>query len=209
MVMLNLACSDAVKSSTVLRDVLDVTREITKLIKESTKREATFRNLKESQNLETSSPGIRVLCPKRWTVTADALQSVILNYKVLLGVWEESMEYVKVSEMKCRIRGVMTYVYKFDFLFGCLLGEQLLRHSDILSKALQTKSLSAAEGQKMALSTLKTLESLRTDAVLLLFYEEAKKKAADFDSDSSCMPLQRRPPKISVSPRHLRRFVQS
>ena len=98
MVMLNLACSDAVKSSTVLRDVLDVTREITKLIKESTRREATFRNLKESQNLETSSPGIRVLCPKRWTVTADALQSVILNYKVLLGVWEESMEYVSMFQ---------------------------------------------------------------------------------------------------------------
>lgn len=138
-----MACSDAVKSSTVLRDALDVTREITKLIKESPRREAIFRNLKESQNLETSSPGIRVLCPIRWTVKADALHSVILNYKVLLGVWEESMEYVKVSEMKCRIRGVMTYMNKFDFLFGCLLGEQLLRHSDILSKALQTKWLSA------------------------------------------------------------------
>lgn len=61
----------------------------------------------------------------------------------------------------------MTYMNKFDFLFGCLLGEQLLRHSDILSKALAS--------DKMALSTVKTLESLRTDEVFLLFYEEAKK----------------------------------
>ena len=75
---------------------------------------------------------------------------------------------------------VMTYMNKFDILFGCLLGEQLLRHSDILSKALQTRSLSAAEGQKMALSTVKTLESLRTDEAFLSLYEDAKKKSHRF-----------------------------
>lgn len=88
------------------------------------------------------------------------------------------MEYVKVLDMECRIRGVMTYMKKFHFLFGCLLGEQLLCHSDILSKAIQTKSLTAAEGQKMAPSTVKTLESLRTVEVFLFFsfYEDAKKE---------------------------------
>lgn len=77
---LNLACSDTVESFTVLRDALDVTREITKLIKKSLRREAIFRNLKESQNLEISPPGLRVLCPTRWTVRADALQSVVLTF---------------------------------------------------------------------------------------------------------------------------------
>lgn len=75
-----MACSDTVESFTVLRDALDVTREITKFIKESLRREAIFRNLKESQNLEISSPGLRVLCPTRWTVRADALQSVVLTF---------------------------------------------------------------------------------------------------------------------------------
>lgn len=78
--ILNLACSDAVESFTVLRDALDVTREITKLMKESPRREEIFRNLKESQNLDISSPGLRVLCPTRWTVRADALQSVVLTF---------------------------------------------------------------------------------------------------------------------------------
>jgi hypothetical protein len=61
--------------------------------------------LKASENFETSSPGIRVLCPTRWTVRADALQSVLLR--------EESTEFVKVSDMGCRIRGVMTYMNKW------------------------------------------------------------------------------------------------
>jgi hypothetical protein len=124
------------------------------------------------------------------------------------------MEYVKISDMRCRIRGVMTYMSKFYFLFRCLLGARLLRHSDILSKGLQAKSMSAAEGQKMAHSTVKTMEFLRTDEAFLSFYKKAKERAADFDIDGPCMPRQRRPPKknrgrISVSPRHLRRFVQS
>lgn len=100
----------------------------------------------------------------------------LCSYKILLGVWQESMEYVKVSDMRCRIRGVMAYKNKFDFLFCCLLGEQLLRQSDILSKALQTKSLSAAEGQKMALSTLKTLKSLRTDEYFSHFMRMPKEE---------------------------------
>ena len=36
-------------------------------------------------------------------------------------------------------------IEQYDFLFGLLLASLLLRHSDNLSKALQHKSLSAAE----------------------------------------------------------------
>lgn len=61
------------------------------------------------------------------------------------------MGYVKVSDMRCKIREVMTYINKFNFFFGCVFGEQPLRHSDVLSKALWTESLSVAQGQRMAI----------------------------------------------------------
>lgn len=86
---LNLTCSDTVKASTVLRDVLDIWREKAKLINKSPIREAIFRNLKKSDNQETSSPGIRVLGPTRWKVKADALQCVMQS---TVAVCEESME---------------------------------------------------------------------------------------------------------------------
>ena len=44
---LNLACSDAVKGCKVLKDTLETTREITKLIKFSPKREAIFQEIKK------------------------------------------------------------------------------------------------------------------------------------------------------------------
>ena len=71
------------------------------------------------------------------------------------------MEYVKETDMRSRIIGVKTCMRTFDFLFGIMLGELLLRHSDNLSKSLQSPHMSAAEGQKVAAMTVKTLKFLR------------------------------------------------
>ena len=60
------------------------------------------------------SPGIRVLCPTRWTVRAEALASIIGNFGCLQGTWEEAVERVRDTETKARIRAVMN---TFDFLF--------------------------------------------------------------------------------------------
>ena len=49
-----------------MQDALDTTHEITKLIKKSPARDAIFKRLKEE--MASDSPGIRVLCPTRWTV---------------------------------------------------------------------------------------------------------------------------------------------
>ena len=72
-----------------------------KLIKKSPARDANFKRLKDE--VDSDSPGIRVLCPTRWTVRADALQSIVSNFSLLLELWSESLECVKDTEMKARI----------------------------------------------------------------------------------------------------------
>ena len=74
--------------------------------------------MKGSKEFEKGSPGIRVLCPTRWTVKADTLQSIVDNYEVLFDVWEESMDYVHDVEMRGRIRGVASYMTNFDLLLS-------------------------------------------------------------------------------------------
>ena len=64
---LNLAASDTIKQSKIMKDALDTTHEVIKLIKYSPRREAIFKDIKEAIPGE-SNPGIRVLCPTRWTV---------------------------------------------------------------------------------------------------------------------------------------------
>ena len=84
---LNLAVGDTVKKCKLMRSCLDAVFEITKLIKMCPKRDAIFHKLKHG--LETDTPSYRVPCPTWWTVRAASLQSVLDNYEVLLGIWEE------------------------------------------------------------------------------------------------------------------------
>ena len=59
---LNLATGDSVKKSKLMKDALDTTFEVSKLIKYSPKRDVKFGKLKE--NLAPGNPGFRVLCPR-------------------------------------------------------------------------------------------------------------------------------------------------
>ena len=91
---LNLAASDTIKNIQILKNALDTTYEVCKLIKFSPKRDAAFQKLKAE--IRPGSPGIQVLCPTHWTVRADALRSVLNNYSVLL----ELLAYVHMNNQK-------------------------------------------------------------------------------------------------------------
>ena len=58
---LNLAACDTIKHSELMKNALDITHEVTKLIKYSPRREAIYQQLRERHDA-TSSTGIRVLC---------------------------------------------------------------------------------------------------------------------------------------------------
>ena len=174
---LSLACSDSVKRCKLMRNALDIVYEITKLIKKSPRRDAAFQTIREQ--LSSASPGVRILCPTRWTVRAEALLSIISNYEALQLLWEESLDFVKEAEMRSRIVGVSASMKSFDFLFGAVLGEMLLRHSDNLSRTLQSHHMSAVEGQTVASMTIKTLQSLRSDESFKLFWTKTLKMVND------------------------------
>lgn len=147
---LNLAASDSVKKSQLMKSALDTTHEITKLIKLSPRRDAIFKQLKDES--DSSNVCIKLLCPTRWTVRADSLFSIML-----LDTWDKAGEIARDTESKARIQGVSSQMKTFNFLFGVFLGELILRHTDNLSKSLQDKTQSAAEGQLVADMVVRTL----------------------------------------------------
>ena len=64
---------------------------------------------------------------------AASLKSILDNFETLLKVWEISLEQVKDTEMKARIRGAATQMMKFDFYFRISLGLLLIQwHTDII-----------------------------------------------------------------------------
>ena len=181
------------KQSRVMRDALDTTYEMSKLVMYSPKRDSLFEKLK--QELAPETPDFRTLCPTQWTVRANSLQSVLDNYVVLQDLWEESYSETKDTDIRARIKGVDAQMKTFDFLFGVMLGQCILRHTDNLSKGLQHEDLSASEGQSMAKLTIETLTKLRSDDSFDEFYEDVKTKAETVDVNEPTMPRKRKMPK--------------
>ena len=106
---------------------------------------------------------ITMLCLTRWTPRAKSLKSIADNFDYLQTLWQWSVDNCSDTEMKVRIRGVDIHMRTFDYMYGVILGELILKHSDNLSKSLQSPSLSAVEGHHLALVIVETLKTLRID----------------------------------------------
>ena len=195
---MNLGVSDAIKGSKknpgskVLRDALDNSNEVIKLIKLSPKREAILSRIKDEA--DDSNVGINTFCPTRWTVKAAALNSIIVNYKHLIETFEESKSDTDDTELKARLNGVIAMMQKFDYYFGIELGLKILRHTDNLSKALQKREMSASEGKELALATLSTLESFISDDEYEEFWESVISKTNDLEIEEPKLPRKRKKP---------------
>ena len=109
-------------------------------------------------------------------------------------MWEEAQSGHLDGEMKARIDGVETQMHSFDFLYGVFLGELILRHTDNLSKSLQHKALSAAEGQHLARLTLEVLQSLRDSDRYSAFYSRVVEEQSRFGVTDPVLPRKRRTP---------------
>ena len=190
---LNLAAGDTLKQSKLMKDALETTREITKLIKYSPRRDGIFQRLKETLPAG-STPGIRVLCPTRWTVRAESIHSIIANYETLERTWE-ALQATQDTEAKARIQGVAAQMRTFTFFFGSMLSELVLKHTDNLSRTLQHVSMSAAEGQQDASMTVATFNSIRSDGQFDLFWDLVILKANKLGVNEPQLPRRRKLPR--------------
>ena len=75
-----------------------------------------------------------------------------------------------------------------------MLGEFILKHSDNLSKTLQSRDMSAAEAQQIAEMTVSTLQSVRNAKKFELFWTKVTKMASDVDVNDPILPWQRKTP---------------
>ena len=75
------------------------------------------------------------------------MTKIILCYKQ--STWEGALEVCKDTETKVCIQGVSSQMQMFKFLFGNMIAEMVLRHTDNLSKALQHQTMSATGGQEI------------------------------------------------------------
>ena len=125
---------------------------------------------------------------------AASLESILNNYNVLQELWENALEVATDSEVRARLVGVQTTMTKFSYLFGVILGECILTHTDNLSKTLQNPSLTASAGYSIAELTCQTLERIRSDEVYNLFWGKMLSVQAKLDVSDPILPRKRKVP---------------
>jgi len=113
----------------------------------------------------------------------------------LQELWEEAEKLTKDSETTARIIGVKSQMATFDFYFGVYIGEMILRYSDNLSKALQKKDISAAEGQHVAQLVKVTLQSMHSESSFSLFWQVLTIKAQKLNIGEPELRRKRKAPK--------------
>ena len=73
-------------------------------------------------------------------------------------LWEKAEQITHDSEFWTRIIGVEHQMSTFNFVFGVVLGEWILKYTDNLNKTLQSPSLTVADAHSIEDLICKTLE---------------------------------------------------
>ena len=199
---INLAVGDTMKSCPVLKDTIDNTYELTKLVKKSPKRDAKLRAIQgntvsgEDDEYEEmlKNPTIKLFCHTRWTVRADCLKSIIKNIDELQELWDWSLQNCCCSEMKGRIQGIKVHILKFSYCFGIHLAHMVLAHTDNLNQMLQGTQMTAIDAQVISRACVTTLQSLRSEDEFNLFWAKVKQFATAHNVDAPSLPRRRNAP---------------
>ena len=121
---LNLAMCDTMKKCNLVREVMDVTYKISKLVKFSSKRNAIFN--KWMEELSTDTPVFTIFFPTRGLF--EILKSVLNTYSILQELWDFVLDGNVIPDVRARVIGVQARMDSFDYFFGVSVCKLVLSH---------------------------------------------------------------------------------
>jgi hypothetical protein len=206
-----LLLQDATRSIPLVRNTLDYVKELNTIVRSSAKRHAIFEkirnrllhdNVDDEHDLEsiktmssTSSRGchsLRQLCPTRWTVKGDAMQSVLDNYEAVLLCLEEIAQEDK-AEAGSKASGLANIFTNFDTFCGLQIGALVFQQAEQLSRLLQKKSLVANAAKAAAQILISSLADMRSEHFFHNFWLKITQLAIDLKLEHPQVPRSRRP----------------
>ena len=201
----NLVLQDVCKKVKPVRDALDITKEISRLIKFSPKREVLFARNKAASVFENPElcdhpsigPNIKPLCPTRWTARTGAIEAVLKNYSILQDTSTE-VNSTQHDDNGRAAGGVASLMESFQSYWGLKLSHlNVFSAAEELSRSLQGKDTAAQEAQLACKSVLQYYRKLRQDELEFEHvYSEAVTEAAAFDMQPTLPRYRKRPKKL-------------
>ena len=134
---LSLSLMDASKNSEYIRKALDICGELARLTKLSPKRSAVFDSCKAE--MVTESPGIKPLCPTRWTVRTGAVDAILKNYDAMVNALDIISDQCHDDYGK-QASGLLAQLEKFNVYFGLCLAHLIFGATEQVSISLQGRN---------------------------------------------------------------------
>ena len=187
---LNLCLQDCSTQCKSVRDASSMTTEISTIIRSSPKRLAQFRHLQEE--LSPGVPGLKPLCPTRWTVRTESLHAVIKNYPIIMKELDVINEEAK-GESSRKSLGVVALMEKFSTYFGLKMSLMVFSAMEQLSRTLEYRDINAQEVLSSVKMANNFLERQRSDSAFNLFYEAVVREAESITNEPT-LPRQRQIP---------------
>ena len=188
---LNLCLQECASSCQCVREALALTSELASLIRASPKRLGLFEHIQS--DLSPDSPGLKPLCPTRWTIRTAALNAVIKNYTVICceldTIGRET--YGEPSRKSC---GLLAMIDKFGVYFGLKLSHMIFSVTEQLSVTLQRRDINVQEAVKAVQQAKGFFSRHRSVSVFSDFFQAASKEAEDLTQPPT-LPRQRQVPK--------------
>ena len=163
---LNLCLQDCGTKCKSVRDALSITTEISSIIRSLPKRWAQFRHLQDELNPGT--PGLKPLCPTRWTVRTESLHAVIKNYSLIIKELDVISEEAKGDSARKSL-GIVALMDKFSTYFGLKVSFMVFSAMEQLSKTLQYRDINAQEVLSSVRMANNFLKRQRSDPAFILF----------------------------------------
>ena len=185
---LNLAFQDGVSELTNCRDALSLVKEIVTCLRESPKRLAFFTSLQEK-----TSPGLRPLCPTRWTMRISSVSALLVNYSSLTEFLIE--QQTARSDYGAKCSGFLRQLLDFRMFFTLHCLHLVFGRLETTAKALQSPSLSMADVSDLMSTVLLVLEQLRTDDKFNDFWKDVQSASEVYDIDAPELPRKRKRPR--------------
>jgi hypothetical protein len=159
---LNLAIQDAMSCVAPCNQFLSMINDIVQFIRDSPKRLAEFKSIADSTGVPSAS--LRPLCPTRWTLRLRSFLSVKESFDPLRLQLRNMASNMNVDRnVRAKASGFASEMNSLRFIFWLTVSIEIFEQTTLLSKLLQSSTLSAGEGKRAAMTIIDVLSNYRKD----------------------------------------------
>lgn len=186
----NLVVQDSMCKAQLIRDYINLLRELICFVRGSPKRLNSFQAFQS--DLENSS-SLRPFCPTRWCLRISAISSIEKNYQAIIAFLEDVAK--EASEAGSKANGFIKKIQEFEFYFMTKVIISVFQRVETLNAALQKTSLNFQDAKAYIKNVIKSIETQREERNFEDLWQEVVEQSSKLNLDDPVLPRMKKIPK--------------